>query len=213
MAPQRSPSQQENNSSGQRPPRKSRAHPRPPRPSPTPRPRPQQHVIITNTHSGEVHSTRGGGGFLVAGHHSSQGSSAFSHPEKHNFAEQSALPSTSATPQAGTNDSGDDSDGTEIAGGSSNDCSREQGPTLQPAPLGARAKPPTAKQRADEVGMQDTFIAGIIYALSRRLLPGATHVPGIAVVTEPQRTEGGRSKLDKCLKCTCSSPQLHSGPI
>ena len=111
----------------------------------------------------------------------------------------------------GDNDWGDDSDGPEIAGGSRKDCSREQGPNGQPAPLGARAKPPAAKPRADEVGAQDAFIAGMIYALSRRLLPGAPYIPGMAGVTEPQRTEGGRWKLDECLRCACSSHQLHSG--
>ena len=161
--------------------------------------------------SGEVHSVRSGSGFWAAGHDSSQGSSAFSHTQLRNLAEHAASASTSAPPQAGDNDSGDDSDGTEIAGGSSNDCSREQGPNGQPAPLGARAKSPAAKPRADEVGAQDAFIAGMIYALSRRLLPGAPYIPGMAGVTEPQRTEGGRWKLDECLRCACSSHHLHSG--
>jgi len=40
----------------------------------------------------------------------------------------------------------------------------------------------------------------MIYALSRRLLPGAPYVPGMAGVTEPQRTEGGRWKLDEYLR-------------
>ena len=110
----------------------------------------------------------------------------------------------------GDNDWGDDSDGPESAGGSRKDCSREQGD--QPAPLGATAKPPASKPRADEVGGQDAFIAGMIYALSRRLLPGAPYIPGMAGVTEPQRIEGGQWKLDECLRGACSSPQLYSGP-
>ena len=120
------------------------------------------------------------------------------------LAEQSASASASAPPQAGDNDSGDDSDGTEIAG-SSNDGSRAQGPAGQPASLGARGKQQqAAKERADDVGAQDAFIAGMIYALSRRLMPGAPYVPGLAGVTEPQRTEGGRWKLDECLRCACT---------
>jgi hypothetical protein len=150
----------------------------------------------------EAQSVRSGSGFWAAGHDSSQGSSAFSHTQLRHLAEQSASTSASVPPhQAGDNDSGDDSDGTEIAGGSSNDGSRAQGPAGQPAALGARGKRQAAKQRADDVGAQDAFIAGMIYALSRRLLPGAPYVPGLAVATEAQRTEGGRWKLDECLRC------------
>ena len=150
---------------------------------------------------GEAQSVRSGSGFWAAGHDSSQGSSAFSHTQMRHLAEQSASASASAPPQAGDNDSGDDSDGTEIAG-SSNDGSRAQGPAGQPASLGARGKQQqAAKERADDVGAQDAFIAGMIYALSRRLMPGAPYVPGLAGVTEPQRTEGGRWKLDECLRC------------
>jgi hypothetical protein len=143
---------------------------------------------------------RSGSGFWAAGHDSSQGSSAFSHTQLRHLAEQSASASASvsiAPPQAGDNDSGDDSDGTEIAGGSSNDGSRAQGgPAGQPA-----AKMQAVKMRADDVGAQDAFIAGMIYALSRRLMPGAPYVPGFVGVTEPQRAEGGRWKLDECLRC------------
>jgi hypothetical protein len=39
-----------------------------------------------------------------------------------------------------------------------------------------------------------------------QLLPGAPYVPGMAGVTEPQRTEGGRWKLDECLRYACSFP-------
>ena len=129
------------------------------------------------------------------------------------LAEQSASVSVSASgvsaapPQTGgggggDNDSGDDSDGTEIAGGSSNDGgSRAHGGAGagggQPV---AAAKLQAAKMRADDVGAQDAFIAGMIYALSRRLMPGAPYVPGMMGVTEPQRPEGGRWKLDECLR-------------
>ncbi|KAF8263735.1 hypothetical protein EI94DRAFT_1740259 [Lactarius quietus] len=130
---------------------------------------------------GEAQSVRSGSGFWAAGHDSSQGSSAFSHTQLRNLAEQSA----SAPPQTGDHDSGDDSDGTEIAD-SSNDGSRAQGPAGggQPAAMGARAKQQDAKMRTDDVGAQDAFIAGMIYALSRRLMPGAPYIPGFAVLDE-----------------------------
>ncbi|KAH9010219.1 hypothetical protein EDB84DRAFT_1570699 [Lactarius hengduanensis] len=148
----------------------------------------------------EAQSVRSGSGFWAAGHESSQGSSAFSASQLRHLAEQSASASASAPPQAADNDSGDDSDCTEIAGGSSNDGSRAQGPAGQSPASGARAKQQAAKQRADDVGAQDAFIAGMIYALSRRVLPGAPYVPGLAGSTEAQRTEGGRWKLDECLR-------------
>ncbi|KAH8977028.1 hypothetical protein EDB86DRAFT_3010843 [Lactarius hatsudake] len=148
----------------------------------------------------EAQSVRSGSGFWAAGHESSQGSSAFSATQLRHLAEQSASTSASAPPQAADNDSGDDSDCTEIAGGSSNDGSRAQGPAGQNPASGARVKQQAAKQRADDVGAQDAFIAGMIYALSRRVLPGAPYVPGLASSTEAQRTEGGRWKLDECLR-------------
>ena len=104
----------------------------------------------------------------------------------------------------GDNDSGDDSDGTEIAGGSSNDGLRAQGGGGAAGghgqPAAAKNQQQAAKMRADDVGAQDAFIAGMIYALSRRLMPGTPYVPGLMGVTEPQRPEGGRWKLDECLR-------------
>ena len=104
----------------------------------------------------------------------------------------------------GDNDSGDDSDGTEIAGGSNNDGSRAQGGGGAAGghgqPAAAKNQQQAAKMRADDVGAQVAFIAGMIYALSRRLMPGTPYVPGLMGVTEPQRPEGGRWKLDECLR-------------
>ena len=112
-----------------------------------------------------------------------------------------------ATPQPGAgsdNDSGDDSDGTEIAGGSSNDGLRAQGGGGAAGghcqPVAAKNLQQAARMRADDVGAQVAFIAGMIYALIRRLMPGAPYVPGMMGVTEPQRPEGGRWKLDECLR-------------
>ncbi|KAH9172580.1 hypothetical protein EDB89DRAFT_2114160 [Lactarius sanguifluus] len=123
----------------------------------------------------EAQSVRSGSGAARA-------AAAFSASQLRHLAERSASASASAPPQAADNDSGDDSDCTEIAGGST------------------RAKQQAAKERADDVGAQDAFIAGMIYALSRRVLPGAPYVPGLAGSTEAQRTEGGRWKLDECLR-------------
>ncbi|KAI0286280.1 hypothetical protein BC826DRAFT_918147 [Russula brevipes] len=129
----------------------------------------------------EAQSVRTGSGFWAAGHDSSHGSSAFSATQVRQL--YSHVASRAAEPHA--DDSGDDSDGTEIAAGSSNDGSRVA---------------QNQSQRAEDVGAQDAFIAGMIYALSRRLLPGAPYAPGLSGSAEAQRSEGGRWKLDECLR-------------
>ncbi|KII90008.1 hypothetical protein PLICRDRAFT_174809 [Plicaturopsis crispa FD-325 SS-3] len=50
----------------------------------------------------------------------------------------------------------------------------------------------------DEVGAQDAFVAGMIYALSRKILPGAPYIPlAQGKLPEPER---GRWRLDECLR-------------
>lgn len=50
----------------------------------------------------------------------------------------------------------------------------------------------------DDVGAQDAFVAGMIYALSRRVLPGAPYTPSArGVAVEPDR---GKWKLEDCLR-------------
>ena len=164
---------------------------------------------------------RSGSGFWAAGHDSSNGSSVFSTMQMRQLSGQSGLSlsacaSGSAEPHA--NDSGDDSDGTEIASGLSNDGSRvAQGASSagarggQPSGSQQQQGPQTQQtqqtqaQRAGDVGSQDAFIAGMIYALSRRLLPGAPYAPGLSGSTEAQRSEGGWWKLDECLRCVLRS--------
>ena len=108
----------------------------------------------------------------------------------------------SAEAELQVDDSGDDSDGTEIAGDSSNGSRAAHGPSTtsvqawgqQSVHPGPSQTPQTQAQqlqpqqqntqvhwqtqRAENIGAQDTFIAGMIYALSKRLLPGAPYTPG-----------------------------------
>lgn len=153
------------------------------------------------------------------------GRSDLSHSQSHSHSHpHSAAVSAEAEPHA--DDSGDDSDGTEIAGGSSNDGSRAaHGPSSTPAQTQTRGQqsgnpgpqqPPqiqtqqpqqqqdtqTQTQRAEDIGAQDAFIAGMIYALSKRLLPGAPYAPGQSGsgAAEASRSEDGRWKLDECLR-------------
>ncbi|KAH9955682.1 hypothetical protein BC827DRAFT_1083854, partial [Russula dissimulans] len=134
----------------------------------------------------EAESVRSGSGFWAAGHDSSHGSSAFSATQ---LRQLSSHRHGDGDGDGGGDDSGDDSDGTEIAAGSSNDGSRA-----------AHGAAKSQGQRGGDVGAQDAFIAGMIYALSRRLLPGAPYAPGLAGAAEAQRSEGGRWKLDECLR-------------
>ncbi|KAI0266591.1 Ribokinase-like protein [Russula aff. rugulosa BPL654] len=157
----------------------------------------------------EAQSVRSGSGFWAAGHDSSHGSSAYS---------------ASQLRQLSADDSGDDSDGTEIAGDSSNGSRAAHGPSTtsaqargqqsghpgppqtpqtqaqQPQPQQQNTQAQT--QRAEDIGAQDAFIAGMIYALSKRLLPGAPYAPGQSGsgAAEASRSEGGRWKLDECLR-------------
>lgn len=55
----------------------------------------------------------------------------------------------------------------------------------------------------DEIGAQDAFIAGMIYALTRRLCPGQPYTPswsGEDPSSLSSESERGRWKLDECLR-------------
>lgn len=85
-----------------------------------------------------------------------------------------------------------DSDGTQIAG---------QGGGLRPVLEAPRPRPPS--EIVDEVGAQEAFVAGMMWALSRRLLPGEPYTPsaaaGAAAGAEPE-TQRGRWRLEECLR-------------
>ncbi|KAG5634926.1 hypothetical protein H0H81_000316 [Sphagnurus paluster] len=78
-----------------------------------------------------------------------------------------------------TDDDDNDSQGTEVPGGDDNGGI------------------------VDEVGGQDAFVAGMIYALSRRIAPGSPYTPswtGEHDDTSSQESERGRWRLDECLR-------------
>ncbi|KAF8825121.1 hypothetical protein HHX47_DHR7000280 [Lentinula edodes] len=56
----------------------------------------------------------------------------------------------------------------------------------------------------DEVGAQDAFVSGMIYALSRRILPGAPFTPSSHGEADPSASLGendkNRWRLDECLR-------------
>jgi hypothetical protein len=53
----------------------------------------------------------------------------------------------------------------------------------------------------DDVGVQDAFVAGMIYALSRRLAPGSPYTPSwTGEDASSAESERGRWRLDECLR-------------
>ncbi|KZV67398.1 hypothetical protein PENSPDRAFT_654136 [Peniophora sp. CONT] len=59
---------------------------------------------------------------------------------------------------------------------------------------------PKKTEAVDDVGAQDAFVAGMVYVFSRRLVPAAPYAPGLASHTPPNSQDGGRWKLDECLR-------------
>ncbi|KAI0739658.1 hypothetical protein C8Q80DRAFT_1199994 [Daedaleopsis nitida] len=89
-------------------------------------------------------------------------------------------------------DSSSDSDGTQIAG---------HGGGMRPA-LEPPRRPPPSSEIVDEVGAQDAFVAGMMWALSRRLLPGEPYTPSAATNdagADPDNQKG-RWRLEECLR-------------
>ena len=103
--------------------------------------------------------------------------------------------------------SSSDSDGTQIAG---------HGGGVRPV-LDPPRRPPPSNEVVDEVGAQDAFVAGMMWALSRRLLPGEPYTPSAvgsdaAVAGAEGDTQRGRWRLEECLRyvnfsvCSVSRP-------
>ncbi|RDX50715.1 hypothetical protein OH76DRAFT_1511689 [Lentinus brumalis] len=88
--------------------------------------------------------------------------------------------------------SSSDSDGTQIAG---------HGGGNRP-PLDAPRRPPPSSQVVDEVGAQDAFVAGMMWALSRRLLPGSPYTPSAVGGSDAAEGDTQREKwrLEECLR-------------
>ncbi|TBU44454.1 hypothetical protein BD309DRAFT_862239 [Dichomitus squalens] len=188
----------------------------PPLPSPLPA---TQDPRTRMVHEADMHSVRTGSDFWAGGGHETESSSMFtadllsSTPARR---PPNGGPSSDDTPRPRRNhadnsrapkgkgkrpgrrdhrsdsdsDSGTDSDGTQIAG--------HGGVRL--------ASPPTAKtgEAVDEVGAQDAFVAGMMWALSRRLLPGEPYTPSAggsdAAIAGAEGDQRGRWRLEECLR-------------
>lgn len=117
---------------------------------------------------------------------------------------------------AGVSSDSSDSDGTQIAPGA---AARRTGATMRQDNTRGTAGSHERKEEqdnsnsavVDEVGAQDAFIAGMIYALSRRIAPGEPYTPsavsrdGNTVVVHgaeaDRERDRGRWRLEECLRC------------
>ena len=152
----------------------------------------------------KVESVRSGSGFWAAGHRSGSGtsSSAFtafssgmshSHGYSNGHGDSDAMDDTLhahlRAADATMDDDDHDSQGTEVR---------------RPHQLDGDNSKDKLKEGQQDLVAQDAFVAGMIYALGQRLLPGAPYTPsaasykyGIEYGGEPDR---GRWKLEDCLR-------------
>lgn len=132
---------------------------------------------------------RSGSGFWADGRSQTPSSSAFFSDRSQRVSDividSGMIPSRSRRPRSRghglggyqrEDDDDNDSQGTEVPGGNEDDG-------------------------VDEVGAQDAFVAGMIYALSRRIAPGTPYTPSWTgeEVGGPE-SERGRWRLEECLR-------------
>ncbi|TFK75232.1 hypothetical protein BDN72DRAFT_832588 [Pluteus cervinus] len=156
--------------------------------------RPQNSASANTTTSTEIRSVRSGSDFWAGGRSRTPSSSAFtaSHYPSDSFNDSSLGPSTSSYTNSrsrsrtrprreGSNEDDDnDSQATEMPGNDNDDDGI-----------------------IDEVGGQDAFVAGMIYALSRRIAPGLPYTPswnGEETSLPGPDADRGRWRLDECLR-------------
>ncbi|TCD71083.1 hypothetical protein EIP91_000175 [Steccherinum ochraceum] len=140
----------------------------------------------------DVESVRSGSTFWAGAGHHTESSSEFTVSAVQRFnslSSSSSDPSSNATPRGNArhkarhrrrdrddDSSSSDSDGTQIAGQNGRGSNSSAG--LNGGNQQNRARPaPDPNGVVDEVGASDAFIAGMMYALTRRMLPGEPYTP------------------------------------
>ncbi|CUA69331.1 hypothetical protein RSOLAG22IIIB_08452 [Rhizoctonia solani] len=73
------------------------------------------------------------------------------------------------------------------------------GASWHPSTTGTTSSVAARQDVIEEAGAGDAFVAGMIFALSRRLLPGAPYSPGLQHLPGPD-AEKGRWRLEECLR-------------
>ena len=135
----------------------------------------------------EVESVRSGSTFWAGAGHDTESSSEFTTGNQRlSSLTSSSDPSSNATPRRTArhrsrhhrhaqddDSSSSDSDGTQIAGQNGRGSNSSAGNNPQTRPQTR----PDANSAVDEVGASDAFIAGMMYALTRRMLPGEPYTP------------------------------------
>ncbi|KDQ58193.1 hypothetical protein JAAARDRAFT_206877 [Jaapia argillacea MUCL 33604] len=158
-----------------------------------------------------VHSVRTGSDFW-AGSHSSSFSTTFTAREGESISDFSGMGGPSTPYGRGRHhgrshnrSSSSSSQDTEIASDDRTPNNRS-GPSAAPQQGGGggAARASAAQEEfIDEVGAQDAFVAGMIFALSRRIVPGAPYTPSAITKDGPivnKETEKGRWRLEECLR-------------
>ncbi|KAF8071894.1 hypothetical protein FPV67DRAFT_1483081 [Lyophyllum atratum] len=119
--------------------------------------------------------------FFSAGYMSDVGNgSGFSHSTSSSSKQRARSRGRGRGHASADDDDDNDSQGTEVPGGDNDD-----------------------DNIVDEIGAQDAFVAGMIYALSRRIAPGSPYTPswtGDDSDGNSPESERGRWRLDECLR-------------
>lgn len=162
-------------------------------PSPTPSGPAVQPSATPEKRHGEVQSVRSGSDFWAMGHHT-ESSSEFTAGLLSSASSDPNSPMTSRAPlhhhstpvrnhrqrrtrRAAQSDSeSSDSDGTQMPSGARVAGGGNAGSNSN-ASGGATSQTPSQQGIVDEIGAQDAFVAGMMYALSRRMVPGEPYTP------------------------------------
>lgn len=153
--------------------------------------------------AGEALSVRSGSDFWAGGHHTESSGeftaaqlSSSPDPQSPVMARAQAERRRQRTrPSPGSDSDSSDSDGTQIAAG------RAQAGNAAPNSSGGGAAPNPGV--VDEAGAQDAFVAGMMYALSRRLVPGDPYTPSAVTkdgADADREKDRGRWRLEECLR-------------
>ncbi|KAL5512496.1 hypothetical protein ACEPAG_3149 [Sanghuangporus baumii] len=136
---------------------------------------------------GAIGSVRSGSGFWAAGHGTGSNTSS------------SAFTAFSTVQSSNAHESSLGSSGMcDIPEVRTEDADREADRDSQGTEVGGRGKHNVDSR--DEAAAQDAFIAGMIYALSQRILPGPPYAPAGTHTSNNFDIERGKWKLEDCLR-------------
>lgn len=153
----------------------------------------------TTMTSVDIRSVRSGSDFWAGARSRTPSSSAFTANYLSDVLSSNRLSSPDASSYPALSRGNSTRYNTEDDGAADDDDNESQQTEAPP-----RERVPTDDGVVDEVGAQDAFVAGMIFALSRRIVPGAPYTPsshGEPVSgRDAKELERGRWRLDECLR-------------